>query len=127
DWPSVIFLQAQKRSSSAVAHERGHLLGRLHAGFACPQNPDGSGGQAEHWPPDDMGRLQGVGVDRRTLGVLFDDTFLGADGGPFYDFMSYCGVNSDEWISPKGWGETLSRLSTGAPGASLATVQSASL
>lgn len=48
------------RPLTSVAHEVVHTLGRPHAG--CPN----SGGQrGEAWPPDEVGLLQGVGIDRR--------------------------------------------------------------
>ena len=55
--------------------------------------------------------------------VCFSDQSGGSLGGPFYDFMGYCGQDGnydpDKWISVRGWNETLRNvLATGAPGSS---------
>jgi hypothetical protein len=125
---AVIVVQDQCRALTSVAHELGHLLGRLHAGFSCPNNPGGDNGDsAEHWAGGDTGRLLSVGVDRRTLGVLFDDN-LGGVLGTFYDFMSYCASTAcndpDAWISVSGWTEEISAVRTGFPGANVASLGS---
>jgi hypothetical protein len=107
---NVIAVQNQGRPRTSVAHELGHMLGRPHAGMACPDIKP----PVESWPPDDTGLLQGVGVDRRTYQVLFVDRRGGNLGAPIYDFMSYCPSNSpdrrDSWISVRGWAETLAAV-----------------
>jgi hypothetical protein len=106
DGVDAIIVQNQLRPRTSVAHELGHMLGRPHAGTACPNIKD----PVESWPPDNRGLLQGVGVDRRTYQVLFVDRHGGGLGAPIYDFMSYCASNPDgrdSWISVRGWAETL--------------------
>jgi hypothetical protein len=122
----AIVVQETKRPITAVAHELGHLLGRPHASFACGAGDTDNNGDAEHWPPDEQGFLQGVGVDRRSFRVLFPDRTGGGLGGPFYDFMSYCTYANESvaWISTKGWMEELAVLAVGPPGSS-ASKQSA--
>jgi hypothetical protein len=117
---SVIAVQNSLRPLTSVAHELGHMLGRPHASFACGAGDVDNNGAAEHWLPDEQGFIQGVGVDRRNLRVLFPDRSGGNLGGPYYDFMSYCAnVNNandpDAWISTHGWLTTLQTVATGAP------------
>lgn len=101
-----------------VSHEMGHLLGRRHAGRNCPAVTD-----PVEWPPDDQGFLQGVGLDRRVrAGRAARDPGLGpyriiappqaGTDGQWYDFMSYCLKPGSEWISVRGWQETLGLLRT---------------
>lgn len=122
------------RPITSVAHEIGHGLSLAHADTgtpfgACPPfpfhsdncgpHPDGtpdcggnSNGQTgETWPPgsgspDNEGRLDGIGLDRRTWDIFqtgsLPSTFVeGFDhtgkptasttgGARYYDFMSYC-------------------------------------
>lgn len=92
------------RPLRTVAHELGHNAGLPHAGAAC----DGGGGEA--WPPDDEGRLQGVGW------FAGKPRYDGLPGDPaIYDLMSYCGSggDGDVWVSPRNWDrmvETFSQL-----------------
>jgi ELWxxDGT repeat protein len=109
------------RSLTSVTHEIGHGLSLVHADTT--PHPDGtrdcggnSNGQTgESWPPgssspDNEGRLNSVGLDRRpwdifTTGSLprtFVDGFDTAGnpasnltlGGQYFDFMSYCAPTS---------------------------------
>ncbi len=117
----VIAVQNALRPLTSVAHELGHKMGRNHASFACGAGDVDNNGPAENWPPDERGLLQGVGVDRRSLRVLFPDRTGGMLGGPFFDYMSYCanGSNSndpDAWISVRGWQEMMQAVAIGAPG-----------
>jgi len=128
DGLSVAIFQDAGRPLSAVAHELGHLFGRKHASSACGAS------NAQDWPPDEQGFIQGVGLDRRSGRVLFPDRTGGSLGGPVYDFMGYCGQNGnydpDKWISVRGWNDTLrNALAIGAPGsvAPLASANSKSL
>jgi hypothetical protein len=129
----VFTVQNQRRPLTSVAHEFSHRLGRPHASFACGAGDVDNNGPAQDWPPDQTGRLQGVGFDRRTLGrVLFDDTTSNTLG-VFYDFMSYCAAKNsdpnpknndpDSWISVRGWAATLGALAAGPAGASPAAAQ----
>jgi hypothetical protein len=104
------------RPITSVAHELGHLLGRVHAGPKC-----GGGGQP--WPPDDSGFMNGVALDRHDLitkwgmNKPYNVFAAGIRGQPaqWYDLMSYCAStdeldNPDAWISPRGWDEELAAL-----------------
>jgi hypothetical protein len=123
---NVAIVQDQKRPLTAVAHEFGHLLGREHASYA---NGGGANGQnAESWPPDELGFIQGVGFDRRTLTVKFPgDPYHGNRIAPYiYDFMSYQANNNndpDSWISVKGWDEEIRGFATGPAGSAVARVK----
>src|SRR5215211_1511321 len=48
---------------NSVGHELFHGLGRVHASKGCGGNDDGQVG--EDWPPDGVGFIQGIGLDRR--------------------------------------------------------------
>ncbi|OAQ57626.1 hypothetical protein VFPPC_11412 [Pochonia chlamydosporia 170] len=101
---TVAIFRDSDRPLTSAAHEIGHMLGRKHAsGTGGAKNP-------EDWPPDQQGFIQGVGVDRRTMRVLYP-----RDSTPFFDFMSYGGQagggDLDHWVSVRGWQATLSRLS----------------
>jgi hypothetical protein len=110
---------ADTRPLTSVAHEFGHEVGLSHAGYNCPQNPAGSGG-ATHWPPPDMGDLNGFGIDPRTGS--------GGSAGPFrilgpldaagnsqqnFDVMSYCANEGNAWISVTNWTDLLNNHATG--------------
>jgi uncharacterized delta-60 repeat protein len=130
------------RPLTNAGHELFHALGRPHAGSAC-----GSGSillhQSETWPPDETGRLNGVGLDFGQMyslpipflppnfGGLYrivpPQTSTNYDGAKFktdyiYDLMSYCGStagNGDpySWLSPHNWDAVLDKLATGKAGA----------
>ena len=125
------------RPLTSVAHELYHGLGRVHASPACG---GGDGDQrAEPWPPDELGYIQGIGIDPRPgsggaagpYRIISDPPpeppgFVpktGSQAGHWYDFMSYCaspgGVGADKvttdfnsWISVRGWEEMLRALRT---------------
>ena len=86
-----------------VAHEVMHQSGFLHASGSCGAQDQLS----EAWPPDLSGRLQGIGLDRRTgsgptagtYAVIADD----APPGDAYDLMSYCAPRGQSWLSPRYW------------------------
>ncbi len=119
------------RPLTSVAHELTHVVGRRHAGQNCPNTGPGAKQEGDPWPPDDMGYLQGIGLDLWSLtsGSGFVPTVSqpyrviarGLAGGPaeFYDFMSYCATGQenqalvpapDSWLSPRGWDETVGWL-----------------
>jgi hypothetical protein len=126
-----------KRPLTSVAHELYHGLGRVHASPSCG---GGDGDQrSEPWPPDELGYIQGIGIDPRPgsggaagpYRIIADPPpeppgFVakpGSQAGHWYDFMSYCaspgGKGADEvttdfnsWISVKGWEEMLRALRT---------------
>jgi hypothetical protein len=86
-----------------VSHEILHQFGYLHASGACGANTQLS----EPWPPDLRGRLQGIGIDRRTGSgpvpgtyAIFADQASPADA---YDVMSYCAPAVLSWLSPRYW------------------------
>jgi hypothetical protein len=139
------------RPVTSVTHEIGHGLGLAHAdtgskcgqypvpgssppaqAYGCPgPHPDGtadcggnSGGQqGETWDPDNEGRLQSIGLDRRAWDIYrtgslpgtfvegFDHagnpTAAAKGGARYYDFMSYCPsggvIESLDWISQRNW------------------------
>jgi len=125
----VLYVTAD-RPLTSVSHELNHALGRVHA-FYC--NGGGAVAQrAETWPPDEQGYLQGVGLDTRAGSGggrgPYKIIAAGAPGDPAqeYDFMSYCAVDSDSWISPRGWTEVINYFGSGAnPTASLRTNRAA--
>lgn len=108
------------RPLTSIAHELHHCFGRMHASSACG---GGTGGQSgEPWPPDQVGFLNGVGIDLRgsapfnvlATGVPGEPTNIcqQSQPGQWYDFMSYCACGGsgdpallNSWISPKGWNE----------------------
>lgn len=122
DGLSVAVFQDEGRPLSSVAHEIGHLLGRKHASAANGAD------NAEDWPPDQKGFLQGVGFDRSSLRVLFQDRTGGGlgGGGQFFDVMAYSGLNGgndpDKWISIRGWNENLAAVKTGPPRNAVAAI-----
>ncbi|MGD9695194.1 MAG: hypothetical protein AB7V42_05980 [Thermoleophilia bacterium] len=87
------------RPYTAIAHEVQHALGRPHASPAC----DAPGNQAiDPWPPDQVGQMQGIGLDTRLNS--------GGRFGPYRtvfpfarDLMSYCAREPTAWVSPFGW------------------------
>ncbi|MHB8657097.1 MAG: cadherin-like beta sandwich domain-containing protein [Solirubrobacteraceae bacterium] len=123
----------QRRPLTSVAHELGHGLGRLHAS-GC--NGGGSNGQqAEGWPPDEQGWIEGIGLDTSGAGapapgqyrVIADpapdpSSFTpagGASGKHWFDFMSYCAAailngEFNAWTSDRGWNEVVNRYQTAA-------------
>ena len=93
----------------SVAHELVHALGVGHASSACGAVGDQAG---VPWPPDNVGFLQGIGVDRSAsppYPVIADQdpfgTFTTAAtiAGRAYDFMSYCAPENRSWLSPRNW------------------------
>lgn len=120
-----IAVVATTRPLSSVGHEVGHLLARLHASGACDS------GTHEDWPPDELGYIGGIGLDRSqhaaapgapyrviagrppTLGNCYDAVPAGCDGAApkqFFDLMSYCGNDPNDWISPHNWDGELATL-----------------
>ena len=111
------------RPLTSVMHEIGHGLGLVHADTgsgadATGPHPDGtpdctgnSGGQVgEAWPPDNEGRIQGIGFDLRNWTARVLDENHPALGDYYYDFMSYCGpfgsnqeFEGNHWISVRNW------------------------
>jgi hypothetical protein len=105
------------RPLTSVMHEIGHGLGLVHADTA--PHPDGtpdctgnSGGQVgEAWPPDNEGRIQGIGFDLRSWTARILDEGHPLSANRYYDFMSYCpgpGLTAQQmeaghWISVRNW------------------------
>jgi hypothetical protein len=122
----VAVVQTPNRPLTSVAHELGHAIGRPHAS-SCNGALD-----AEPWPPDQLGLMQGVGLDRRVgsggaasryrVIVPRDVSLLGSpipsesnfNPPTWIDFMSYCtifvGPDLNSWISPKGWDDTFNHI-----------------
>jgi hypothetical protein len=130
------------RTLTSVAHEMGHGFGLLHAdtGSHCEEgckglHPDSTpdcggnsnGQRGELWPPDNEGRLQSVGLDRRNWNTAvagsLPSTYVegyehdGTEtenvvrGARYYDFMSYCPsggvIESLDWLSERNWNRLL--------------------
>jgi len=123
------------RPLGSVAHELLHGFGRRHASAACGAGADGQ--QAEGWPPDEQGYLQGFGLDPRpgSGGAsgpyrVFTAGGCGSDGKclfapwrgctmsaqcEWFDFMAYTscqpgGGEGSLWVSPRGWNFILERF-----------------
>ena len=105
-----------QRPLTGIGHEFTHGLGRaLHASASC-------GGGGEPWPPDEIGLIQGVGLDPGSGPTyrLFASpagvpaTPMTADFNAVVDLMSYCifappWENTNVWVSVKGWNELIDR------------------
>ncbi len=112
------------RPLSSVGHELGHLLGRGHASAAC-------GGNGEDWAPDQVGYVDGIGLDRSqhtrdpgspyrvvagkppVLGNCGKDSppsCGGTDPQRYFDLMSYCGSERSSWISVRNWQAEMATL-----------------
>ena len=103
-------------TQSTLTHELAHGMGRVHADKACGGNSDGQEG--EDWPPDNAGRMDGIGYDPNDFGVHKDSRFgLPTEATEYFDFMSYCwgdgtysGSNPARWVSVTGWVKTIAEL-----------------
>jgi hypothetical protein len=105
------------RPLSSIGHELGHLFGRIHASAAC----DGNGND---WPPDQVGYVDGVGLDRSqrtndpgapyrvvtgkppSKGNCSGASPPGCGGAEpehYFDLMSYCGTEGTDWIAARNW------------------------
>ena len=103
-----------RRPLTIVGHETSHLLGRHHASGACGGI---DGGDADGWPPDEIGLIQGLGVDRRGAAPyqVIQDAMGQSGVSGVYDFMSYCApgnlsypqVEPGTWISVRGWNQLI--------------------
>jgi hypothetical protein len=114
------------RPLTSVSHEVMHQFGLVHASAAC-------GGGGESWPPDQLGYLDGIGVNTTTEPYQF----IAAGSPDFpsyphaYDLMSYCanahiyvtGANIDpnDWISPRNWQQLIQNFGVTLPTANDAT------
>lgn len=112
-------VQDTGRPLTSVAHEVSHLCGRVHASAASLSNgvviPTGAQAPFETWPPDQLGFLQGVGFNNVTGNVIYPQRFNHPETAGFrqiFDYMSYAANpnDSDAWLSPRGWEETLKFL-----------------
>ncbi|MGI8429566.1 MAG: hypothetical protein ACR2OB_09745 [Solirubrobacteraceae bacterium] len=106
------------RPLGATAHELGHVLGLSHASPAC------GAAAGEAWPPDQIGRLQGVEFDHSS-----GDPVTPVVDSPLspllFDLMTYCGpgsvpsstssnqVESSLWLSARNWNHTFDTLAGG--------------
>lgn len=120
------------RPLTSVAHELGHMIGRKHAGQACPGTAASDPQAGQPWLPDDQGFLQGIGLDLWGIApqpggftasastpyrAIAPD--LPGSAAQFYDYMSYCANTnetssltnaSDSWLSPRGWDDEVNFL-----------------
>jgi hypothetical protein len=96
-----IAIAEQDRPMRSLLHEHIHQYGFYHAGLYCGAD------LAIGWPPDNQGRLQGFGLDRRDSRKLAGNAYrliTPTEASPFFDVMSYCGSGEDDvWISPQNW------------------------
>lgn len=108
----------RNRPLSSVGHELGHALGRVHASKACGGDDDGQKG--ESWPPDEVGQIQGFGLDTRAESggsagpyAVIAPKFLGF-GKDAYDLMSYCASgDGDSWVSTRYWRDVFGKYRSG--------------
>ena len=117
---------AAARPLSSVTHELFHQFGLVHASDC---GGGGANGQvAETWPPDQKGYLNGVGLDPLSEPYQFiaagvRQTLDGTtyQGGPVYDFMSYCAYagqhDAGDWVSPRNWTQLISNFGISNPAA----------
>ena len=112
-------VQDTGRPLTSVAHEVSHLCGRVHTSGASLSNgvviPTEAQTPFESWPPDQLGFLQGVGFNNLTGNVNYPQRFNHPETAgfqQFFDYMSYAANpnDSDAWLSPRGWEETLEFL-----------------
>ena len=103
---SDIAIVASQRPKTSVAHEFWHMLGTVHASTCSRGDATGA---AEPWPPDQAGYLEGYGLDRRGVaGSGGPYAIMGElPASPWYDFMSYCALDSNAWISTRNWDRRL--------------------
>ena len=96
-----------KRPLTSTAHELLHLIGFLHAGQNCQGTRSGEDQQGVPWPPDEMGYIQGVGLDRRPDSGgsgLYGIIAPGVGKPQWFDLMSYCAnFDADAWLSTVNW------------------------
>lgn len=105
------------RPLTSVAHEVFHQFGFSHASAAC-------GGNGVSWPPDQLGELDGIGLDTTSEPYKFiangSPDFSSPNSSQAYDFMSYCahagGDDPNTWISPRNWTQLISILQSGSEG-----------
>jgi hypothetical protein len=109
-WPkqgfTVIGPDSPPRPLTDATHELLHLLLFDHASTACGGGTAGQVGVP--WPPDQMGYIQGIGLDRRPNSGGAGAYKLVAPGlgqPQWYDLMSYCSRGNDAvaWISTINW------------------------
>ena len=112
-------VQDTGRPLTSVAHEVSHLCGRIHASAASRSGgvviPTGAQAPFESWPPDQLEFLQGVGFNNATGNVIYPQRFNHPETAGFqrfFDYMLYAANpnDSDAWLSPRGWEETLEFL-----------------
>ena len=88
------------RPLTSASHEVMHQFGLVHASAAC-------GGGGESWPPDQLGYLDGIGVNTTTEPYQF----IAAGSPDFpsyphaYDLMSYC-ANAHIYVTGANIGVT---------------------
>ncbi len=136
--PFVVCDDLPDRPYTSSAHEFLHALGAVvedatfsgcvdgdlscHASRACDANNSGT-----VWPPDQIGLLQGIGLDRTVAPpyrILATPDGVPATVGEqddrgIYDFMSYCAGDSNSWLGPKNWTDVLNRFArNGSPAGS---------
>ncbi len=118
DQPIAIVRGTLLRPLTSVSHEIAHALGRPHAGQNCPGTAAGDDQEGEPWLPDDMGFLQGYGMNTYAVAYPTPPAIIATTSTRnAFDLMSYCAPNNPEtgvWVSPRGWDSIVSRYRTGA-------------
>ena len=106
---SIVDGTANYRPLTSVTHELFHQFGLQHASAAC-------GGAGVNWPPDQVGYLDGIGLNTTSEPYQFiaagSPDFSGSVKAQAYDLMSYCahagGDDPNTWISPRNWTQLIS-------------------
>lgn len=103
-WSHYDFAEADITSPvSAVAHEITHLFDRQHADYTCGGDDGAIFDDASELLTDQSGTMLGAyGLVYKPLEFPWATVGL-ADHGLGYDYMSYCGEESNRWTSGAGW------------------------
>ena len=97
------------RPVTAAAHEFGHALGFPHAHTTCP-GEDGTPEPGEPWPTDN-GACSRAPASSAAIGSAASRWQVRPDGStPVYDLMSYCGDETNSWLSARNWNRSFAVL-----------------
>ena len=111
DRPIAIVRGTLLRPLTSVSHEIAHALGRPHAGQNCPGTAAGDDQEGEPWLPDDMGFLQGYGMNTYAVAYPTPPAIIATTSTRnAFDLMSYC--------APRSSGPATRRASSARPSSS---------